>query len=106
MNDHIKNLIWTWIGFVLICFISYVLYVIQTADRKPGCSYDQDVCVSSHTESTSHWQPGIGNMPGRWVTSEDEVCDGYETVTVDCDCITYHWFWGDYKNYNESNESK
>jgi len=99
MKQHIKNLIWVWSGFVLISFISYIIYVVQTADRRPGCSYTADLCVSSHTETSTHWQGGFGGIPGHWVTSEDEVCDEYEEVEVPCDCVTYHWFWGDYKNY-------
>ena len=100
MKQHIKeNLIWTWFGFLLFSIILYIVYVNQTADRKPGCSYTDNVCVSSHTEESTHWQGGFGKMPGHWVTTENSVCDDYETVTVPCECVTYHWFWGDYKNF-------
>jgi hypothetical protein len=98
------NLILIWVFSILISIFVYTIYVVETADHKPGCSYDQNLCVSSHLEESTHWQGGFGKMPGHWVTTEAEVCDDWETVTVDCDCITYHWFWGDYKNYNESNE--
>lgn len=100
MKPHIKeNLLWIWFGFFVICVILYIMYVIQTADRKPGCFYYEDVCVSSHTEERTYWQGGFGKMPGHWVTSETSVCDDWETVKVDDDCVTYHWFWGDHKNY-------
>lgn len=100
MKPHIKeNLKWLWFFFFVICIFLYIFYVIQTADRKPGCSYEQDECVSSHTEESTHWQGGFGKMPGHYVTTETSVCDDWETVTIDCDCITYHWFWGDHKNY-------
>jgi len=101
MKRHIKeNLLWTWFGFGIICIFAYIFFVIQTADRRPGCSYTDNVCVSSHTESSQVWQPGVGKYSyGHYVTREDDVCDDYETVTVPCDCITYHWFWGDHKNF-------
>ena len=98
---------WIWAGFISLSIVGYFVYVMETADRKQGCTYSQEECVSGHTEESTHWQPGFGKYSsGHWVTSEDYVCDDYETVTYQCDCITYHWFWGDYKNYNESNESK
>ena len=92
-------LIIIWFTTLFLSAVGYVIYVNETADRKPGCFYYEDVCVSSHTEERTYWQGGFGKMPGHYVTTQDVVCDDWETVKVDDDCVTYHWFWGDHKNY-------
>lgn len=76
------------IALTVIGFI-YVLFVIFTATRKPGCKCSYERCISSHIEKThKYWGR-------RWHDDEHEVCDKYETVIYECDCVTYHWFWGD-----------
>lgn len=86
---------WFWIITfgLIISFIIYILYVNQTATRTQGCSYIDHVCVKSHIETSERY---IGK---RWQTTETEVCDESKEIEVPCDCVTYHWFWGDYKDY-------
>ena len=94
MKLHIKeNLILACITFFAVCVVIYVMYVNETATRKEGCSYIDHVCIKSHIETSQRYY-------GRnWHTIETEVCDESEQVEVPCDCITYHWFWGDHKDY-------
>jgi len=85
-----------WFGGILILiasFVIYVIYVDRTATRKEGCSYFDSICVKSHIETSERY------YGRRWNTIETEVCDESEVVEVPCDCVTYHWFWGDHKNY-------
>lgn len=76
----------------MLLAVIYVCYVIGTATHKPGCVDSYQHCVSSHTETTQRY------WGKRWHDEEYEVCDEWETITYDCDCVTYHWFWGDSKN--------
>jgi len=94
MKLHIKeNLILACITFFAVCVVIYVMYVNETATRKEGCSYIDHVCIKSHIETSERY------YGKRWNTIETEVCDESEEVEVPRDCITYHWFWGDHKDY-------
>lgn len=85
-----------WFGcllFPIITFVTYAIYVDHTATRIEGCSYIDTICIESHIETSERY------YGKRWNTIETEVCDEYEEIEVPCDCVTYHWFWGDSKNY-------
>ncbi len=85
-----------WVGGILLLIASFVLYIIyvnETATRTEGCSYIDHLCVKSHIETSDRY------YAKSWHTEETEVCDESEEIEVPCDCITYHWFWGDHKNY-------
>jgi len=85
-----------WVGGILLLIASFVLYIIyvnETATRTEGCSYIDHLCVKSHIETSDRY------YTKSWHTEETEVCDESEEIEVPCDCITYHWFWGDHKNY-------
>ena len=78
-------------AIVMVIVAVYVCYVISNSTHSKGCTYKYEKCISSHTETThKYW----GKM---WHDVEYEVCDDWETITHNCDCITYHWFWGDVK---------
>ncbi len=85
-----------WFGgfllMILIC-VMYILYVHEHATRKEGCSYIDHICVKSHIETSERY------YGKRWNTIKTEVCDESEEIEVPRDCITYHWFWGDHKDY-------
>jgi hypothetical protein len=86
---------WFWIILfsIIILGSTYAVWVDTTATRKAGCSYWTNECTSSHIEKSERY------YAKSWHTEETEVCDDYDIVEVPCDCVTYHWFWGDYKNY-------
>ena len=91
-----KFIVEYWLGGILLLIASFVLYMIyvnETATRTEGCSYIDHLCVKSHIETSERY------YAKSWHTEETEVCDESEEIEVPCDCITYHWFWGDHKNY-------
>jgi hypothetical protein len=91
-----KFIVEYWVGGILLLIASFVLYIIyvnETATRTEGCSYIDHLCVKSHIETSDRY------YAKSWHTEETEVCDESEEIEVPCDCITYHWFWGDHKNY-------
>jgi hypothetical protein len=91
-----KFIVEYWVGAILLLIASFVLYIIyvnETATRTEGCSYIDHLCVKSHIETSDRY------YAKSWHTEETEVCDESEEIEVPCDCITYHWFWGDHKNY-------
>ena len=69
--------------------VIYIILVTTTATRKPGFECSLQRCISSHTETTKRY------WGKRWHDKKYKVCDEFETVTYKCDCVTYHWFWGD-----------
>jgi hypothetical protein len=75
--------------FIFTTVALYICYVLTTATHTPGCTESYQKCISSHKEITQRY------WSRRWHDVEYEVCDDWETVTYDCDCVTYHWFWGD-----------
>lgn len=77
----------------IIISVTYVVWVDSTATRTSGCSYWTYECIKSHIEKSERY------YAKSWHTEETEVCDEHEVIEVPCDCITYHWFWGDYKNF-------
>lgn len=91
-----KFIIEYWFGGILLLislFTTYVIYVNETATRTEGCSYLDRICIKSHIETSERY------YGKRWNTIETEICDEHEIVEIPCDCITYHWFWGDSKDY-------
>jgi hypothetical protein len=73
--------------FIFTTVVIYVCYVLATATHTPGCTESYQKCISSHKEVRKmYWG-------GRWRYKENEVCDDWETVTYDSDCVTYNWFW-------------
>jgi hypothetical protein len=93
-NKEFQNILFT---FILITVVLYVCYVISTSTHTPGCTESYQKCISSHKEiSHKYWGR-------RWHDEEYEVCDEWETVTYDSECVTYHWFWGDKTRGNKLN---
>ena len=85
-----------WFGAFLILIVSslmYIIYVEETATKKPGCHYTDTICIKSHIETSERY------YGKRWNTIETEICDEHQIIEVPCDCITRHYFWGDSKNY-------
>ena len=74
-------------GFLLLISVcvTYIIYVHEHPTRTQGCSYIDHVCIKSHIETSERYY--------------GKRCDESKQVEVPCDCITYHWFWGDQKDY-------
>lgn len=88
-NEKIDSVLNKIATALTIIGLIYIIFVITTATRKPGCTYTTQRCLRSHTDTTQRY------WGRRWHDEEYEVCDEFETITHDCDCVTYHWFWGD-----------
>ena len=84
-----EKTLWSVLAVMLLSMVIYMVFVICTATRKPGCICSYQECVSSHMETSQKFNGKY------WHDETNEVCDEYETVEYDCDCVTYHWFWGD-----------
>ncbi len=97
MNEDKIN---KWLNIIVtslfILIVSYIVYVVETATHTPGCTNSYDLCISSHTEINRRFNGKY------WHDWEHEICDEYKTIEYDCECVTYHWFWGDSKPLNKT----
>lgn len=91
-NNKINKWLNIIVTSIFMLAFGYIVYIVETATRAPGCTNSYEMCVSSHMETDRSF---YGKY---WHTREYEVCDKWKTITHDCDCVTYHWFWGDSKN--------
>jgi hypothetical protein len=78
---------------VMVIYI-YHTYVILTGTHNPGC-------VTWHAVGTNARLVGDESYyGGRWRNNEHWEHD-LSYVPEDCDCVTYHWFWGDENNFTQ-----
>jgi hypothetical protein len=72
----------------------YHTYVILNGTHNPGC-------VTWHAVGTNARLVGDESYyGGRWRNNEHWEHD-IDYVPEDCDCVTYHWFWGDENNFTQ-----
>ena len=83
----------------LTIVVSYIFYVVLTGTSNPGC-------VTWHAVGTNARLVGSNSYyGGRWRNNEHWEHD-LSYVPEDCDCVTYHWFWGDENNFTQDSVIK
>jgi len=77
----------------------FYTYVIFTGTHNPGC-------VTWHSVGTNARLVGSESYyGGRWRNNEHWEHD-ISYVPEDCDCVTYHWPWGDENNFTQDSVIK
>ena len=83
----------------LTIVVSYIFYVGLTGTSNPGC-------VTWHAVGTNARLVGDNSYyGGRWRNNEHWEHD-LSYVPEDCDCVTYHWLWGDENNFTQDSVIK
>jgi hypothetical protein len=77
----------------------YAFYVILTGTSKPGCVTWHAVGDNAKLVGDSRY------YGGRWRTNEHWEHD-LNYIPEDCDCVTYHWFWGNQHNFTQDSVIK
>lgn len=86
----------SWIGFV------YVIIVAITATRNPGC-------VEWHSVGSNPREVTDGeHLVGRVWKENSHLEWDIDYVPVECDCVTYHWFFvaGDWNDFTKDSVIK
>jgi hypothetical protein len=79
---------------ILIIITIYHFYVVATATYRPGCYTYDSVSGGAHLEGGRRFNGRLWMNTQHW---EHEI----DFVPRKCDCVTYHWFWGDLNNFTE-----